>query len=95
MDKHLYVMLMEDINPLNSGIVEQHVGHLASLDSAGKLVLCGPFSDYSGGIVVLRAGSAGEAHELCKADPFISEGYKSYTLRTLEVASESNGYLLG
>lgn len=95
MKKYLFVMLMENKKPLDGGVVERHVGHLKKLDDAGCLVLCGPFSDYGGGMVVVRAPSREEADKIFRSDPFVSEGYKTYQLRTLEAADKSNGFLPG
>lgn len=86
-------MLMTDKNKLDSEVVKRHVEHLKKLDEEGKLVLCGPFSE-RGGMVVLNVPSYEAADGICKSDPFISGGYKTYELRTLEVAEKSNNYLL-
>ncbi|TQI65403.1 YciI family protein [Clostridium sp. KNHs216] len=93
MDK-LYVMLMNNKRKLNSEIIKKHVEHLQLIDQSGNLYLCGPFSDYSGGIEVLVAGSFEEATRIAESDPFIAEGYKTFELRTLEVANKDNNYLI-
>lgn len=93
MKKNLYVMLMDNKKRLDTEVIKRHVGHLKALDSMGKLYLCGPFSDYNGGMVILNVQSYDEAKEICQLDPFVSEGYKTYQLRTLEVAEKQNDYL--
>jgi len=35
-----------------------------------------------------------KAKELAEKDPFIAEGYKTYELRTIELANKDNDYLL-
>ncbi|HHV08915.1 MAG TPA: hypothetical protein GXX75_01365 [Clostridiales bacterium] len=85
---------MENKKELNMGVIQRHVEHLKRLDAAGKLVLCGPFSDYGGGMVILNALSFDEANKISQSDPYILEGYKTYQLRSLEVANKENGYLL-
>lgn len=92
--KYLYIMLMDNKKSLNSEIVQKHVNHLRSLEQNGKLSLCGPFSDYAGGMEILIAGSLEEAKTIAESDPFIAEGYKTFELRTLEVANSANNYLL-
>ncbi len=92
--KYLYVMLMENRRNLNLEIVQKHVNHLRSLEQNGKLYLCGPFTDYAGGIEILVADSFEEAKKIAESDPFISEGYKTFELRTLEVANKDNNYLV-
>lgn len=95
MDAQLFVMLMENRSPLNKDVIQRHVGHLKTLEADGKLVLCGPFSDFAGGMVVVNVPTRAEACEIFESDPYVAEGYKAYQLRTLEVANRENGYLLG
>lgn len=90
----MYVYLMKNIKPLNEEIIKSHVEHLKKLKSQGKLVLCGPFTDYPGGMVVFLAEDLVEARNIAKADPFIVSGYKSFEIRTLEPANDENNYLL-
>ena len=92
MEKLLFVMLMEKVKPFSEEVIARHAAHLKKLDDGGKLALCGPFTDYPGGMVVLKAQSREEAERICQSDPFIAEGYETYTLRTLEVADRDNGY---
>ncbi|PPK76793.1 uncharacterized protein YciI [Lacrimispora xylanisolvens] len=90
----MYVYFMKNQKPLNEELIKEHVEHLKSLKSQGKLVLCGPFSDYPGGMVVYLADNLEEATSIAKSDPFISSGCKTFEVRTLEVANEENNYLL-
>jgi len=92
MNKNLYVMLMENKKPLTIAVVNRHVEHLKTLDKQQKLYLCGPFIDYSGGMVILNTDTLEEAIILAKKDPFISENYKTFEIRTLEVANKENNY---
>lgn len=94
MNKSLFVMLMENVRELNFDVIQNHVKHLEALDNKGKLYLCGPFSDYKGGMVIFNVSTYNEANELAQQDPFIAEGYKTYELRTIEVANKENNYLL-
>lgn len=88
----LFIMLMENKNSLTIDVVQRHVEHLRMLDNMGKLFACGPFIDYHGGMVILKADSMEEAHNIAKSDPFIQEGYKSYEIRTMEWAKKENNY---
>lgn len=90
----MYVYLMKNIKPLNDELIRSHVEHLKQLKRQGKLVLCGPFTDYPGGMVIFLAESLVEATNIAKADPFIASGCKSFEIRTLEPANEENNYLL-
>ena len=90
----VYVMMMANKKPLSLEVIERHVEHLRLLEAQQALVLCGPMQDYAGGMVILRAHSKEDADLLAKRDPFIAEGYKTYTLYTLELADRNNNYLL-
>lgn len=90
----MYVYLMENLKALNEQIIKDHVEHLKKLKKQGKLVLCGPFTDYPGGMVVFLAENLLEATNIAKSDPFIASGYKSFEIRTLELANEENNYLI-
>ena len=90
----VFVYLMNNKKALNLQVVQEHVEHLRTLDQEGRLVLCGPFTDYPGGMVVFRADSEEEALRIAESDPFIASGFKTFELRTLEVANADNNYLL-
>ena len=90
----VFVYLMNNKKDLNLQVVQEHVEHLRTLDQEGRLVLCGPFADYPGGMVVSRADSEDEALRIAESDPFIASGFKTFELRTLEVANADNNYLL-
>ncbi|AFM00980.1 MULTISPECIES: YciI family protein [Desulfitobacterium] len=89
-----YVYLMNNQKPINNDIINSHVEYLRKLNSQGKLVICGPFTDYPGGMVIILAEDFIEATNIANSDPFIASGCKSFELRTLEVANEENNYLL-
>ena len=91
----LYMYLMSNEQPLNRELVESHVAYLRKLKAEERLVLCGPFTDYPGGMVVISAESAEAAVLTAEADPFIAAGCKTYELRSFEPATEDNNYLLG
>lgn len=92
MNKKLYVMLMENKRPLNNEVIKRHVNHLKEIDDKGLLYLCGPFDNYAGGMVILKANSYEEAFEIAKKDPFVFEGFKTFEIRILEVADKNNNY---
>lgn len=90
----MYIYLMKNLKPLTEQIVKLHVAHLKQLKEQDQLVLCGPFTDYPGGMVVIRAKDIVEATEIAQKDPFIQSGYKSFEIRTIQEANEENNYLL-
>jgi Uncharacterized protein conserved in bacteria len=85
---------MKNVRPLNEELVKNHVDYLKGLKSKGKLILCGPFIDYPGGMVIFLAEDLAEAKNIAESDPFIASGCKTYEIRTLEPANEDNNYLL-
>jgi uncharacterized protein YciI len=89
-----YVYLMNNQKPLSEALVRRHVEHLKALKEQGKLILCGPFKDYPGGMVIFSAENLKEAMDIANLDPFIASGCKTYEIRTLELANEENNYLL-
>jgi len=99
MDKLRYVMLIErgkTYNRINKAMVLKHVDHIKKLDDDGKLVLCGPTKGYPGvaGIVIFIAESYEEAEAICKAEPFVLEGYATYKLFSMRIGDRENNYLL-
>jgi uncharacterized protein YciI len=74
-------------------LIRAHVAHLKALEGRGQLVLCGPFADHPGGMVVLKARSYDEARAIAEADPFVSSGAETYELRTLQLSCKENRHM--
>ena len=89
-----YVYLINRNKDYTFDVIKKHVGHLKKLDNNDQLVLCGPFHDYDGGMVIIKADSLETAKSIAESDPFITEGFSTYELRTLELANKENHYLL-
>lgn len=89
-----YVILINRKKDYTIDTINKHVEHLKRLDEKGQLVLCGPFKDYDGGIIILKTESLEAAKMIAESDPFITEGFSTYELRTLELADKENHYLL-
>ncbi|MDH6364148.1 uncharacterized protein YciI [Enterococcus sp. PF1-24] len=99
MEKWLYIMIIEKsktYNKMTKAVVERHVVNLKSLDDNGHLELGGAFKGYPGvaGMFILKAKTYEEADELCKLEPLVAEGFATYKLKALQVASRENNYLL-
>ena len=59
-----------------------HRAYLAEIKKAGKLVVAGPFTDMTGGLIVYEAESVEEAEMLIRADPFFTKGvFVKWTIR--------------
>ncbi len=78
---------------MSEPVIRAHVEHLKRLDDKGLLVLCGPFKDDKGGMVILRAASHEAAKEIAEADPFVKEGVETYELNTWELSCAENNHL--
>ncbi|WP_379143929.1 YciI family protein [Paenibacillus sp. sgz500992] len=74
-------------------IIRGHVRHLQELERSGQLVMCGPFSDAPGGMVIIRAESREEAVAIAERDPYILSGVRSYELRTWDLSHEGNKHM--
>ena len=68
-------------------VLPDHLAYIQGLERSGRLVMAGPLSDETGdqmqgaGMLVLRASSMEDAHELAAKDPMHSTGARSFTLR--------------
>jgi uncharacterized protein len=92
--KTFVILLTHTEKETDQHIIERHVHFLKSLDQKGLLVLAGPFSDVPGGMVIIKAHHEEEAIQIALSDPFVSQGYRTFEIRTLEVANQQNHYLL-
>ncbi|KAB1437932.1 YciI family protein [Candidatus Galacturonibacter soehngenii] len=90
----MYVYLMKNFLPINESLIQSHVEFLKELDRQNQLVLCGPFTDFPGGMVILSVEDKEEAVKIAESDPFVASGCKTYELRTFAVANQENNYLL-
>lgn len=89
-----YVILLSHTEkPFTEELVRAHCAHLRHLDQQGELVLCGPFRDYKGGMVIIQAESLEEAKAIAESDPFVISGVETYEIRTLQVSCEENNHL--
>lgn len=74
-------------------IIRAHVKHLQELERSGQLVMCGPFNDSPGGMVIIRADSREEAERIAERDPYILTGIRSYELRTWGLSHAGNRHM--
>ncbi len=62
-----------------------HLEYQVSLEERGIMFAAGPLFDEDdapprAGLIIIRAGSFAEAHEIAQADPMHARGLRSYTL---------------
>ncbi|MFO7273331.1 MAG: YciI family protein [Bacillota bacterium] len=62
-------------------LMRAHRAHLKRLAEQGRLVLCGPFADKTGGMTIIRAGSLAEAEAVAAADPLVTSGMEDWEVR--------------
>ena len=58
-----------------------HLAYLQELKARGALLLSGPFTDRTGGMVLVEAASREEAEAIVQADPLVANRVDSYELR--------------
>lgn len=90
-----YVILLTPLagSQRNEDLIRAHVAYLRQLDAAGRLVLCGPFSDGSGGMVIIRASSRDEACAIAASDPFVASGAREFEVRVWQLSCEANNHM--
>lgn len=86
------------LNPIEGKIatidsIKRHVKYLKSIENNRQLVLCGPFKDNKGGMVILKVDNYDEALKLSKNDPFVIEGVRTFELRTWELSNKENNHM--
>ncbi|MGG6310615.1 YciI family protein [Paenibacillus macerans] len=95
-EKFTKFVILLSLNPgrsLDEALIRRHVGYLRELDQAGQLVMCGPFTDYKGGMIIVEADSLEEARRIAERDPFVHSGAENYELRTWAISCEANNHL--
>lgn len=88
-----FVVLLSKQKDLDKSIIHKHVSYLKKLDAEGILVFCGPFTDYDGGMLIIKTENKAAAIEIAEQDPFVKEGYETYEIRTLLQSCEKNNHL--
>lgn len=87
------IFLNKTLKTTTEDIIRNHVLHLKKLEDSGDLVICGPFSDYDGGLLVIKANSFEDAKNIAKSDPFVLSGARTYELRTLNLSCKENNHM--
>ena len=90
-----YVIFLKLINgkELTKNVIRKHILYLKELDEKGQLVLAGPFLDYKGGMIIIKAKSFSEAEGIAKNDPFVKETFETFELRKWQLSCEENNHL--
>jgi uncharacterized protein len=90
-----YVIMLDKVPgfEISQETIRRHIDHLKELHRRSHLVLCGPFTDFPSGMVIVRAPSKDEAVKIAESDPFVIEGARTFSVRTWLLADEDNNYL--
>jgi len=95
MKTFLVILKEKSKKQLDKNLLHRHIEHLKQLTQSGHLLMCGPFADDSGAMLVLQANSHSDAENLIQADPFIEEAfYGDYSITEFYSANEANKYLM-
>ncbi|HSH77467.1 MAG TPA: YciI family protein [Herpetosiphonaceae bacterium] len=71
-----------------------HLRYLQQLEADGLLVLFDPFTDRSGGMIVVRAPSLGDARTVAEAGPLVRQGVDTYDLREWSLTGDNPGRII-
>jgi uncharacterized protein YciI len=82
----------EKLKPL----LPAHLEYMIGLEKRGLLFASGPLSDGAGppsgaGLTILRAASAEEARALAEADPFVTNGVRTFDIKEWTIMEGSLG----
>lgn len=90
-----FVVLLEAVAgaATSETLIRAHVAFLKKLDGEGKLVMCGPFTGYPGGMIILEASGMEEAQAIAAQDPFVQRGVRTAEVRAWELSCEENNHM--
>jgi len=91
-----FLILFKDKQPVlfTSQLLENHVIFLQKLHDDKALIICGPFVDNTGAVLIIKSESRQDAEKLISQDPFIqSHYYKNYSIQEFHEANEKNAWL--
>jgi uncharacterized protein len=90
-----YVVLLSNKPDIqrDKSLIREHVDFLRRLEREGKIVLCGPFTDYAGGMYILNSKDKNEAVAIAESDPFVLEDTRSFEIREWVLSCEENNHL--
>lgn len=95
-DKYLhYVILLNRIPNVETPpeAIKGHIAYLRDLERNGLLLMAGPFTDFHGGMVVIRAKDRADAERIAQTDPFVRDGLRACEIRTWMQSCEENNHL--
>ncbi|WP_194165715.1 YciI family protein [Oceanobacillus sp. CFH 90083] len=96
MNSYLVILKDKRNGELSNDLLTNHVTYLKRLRQQGSLMLCGPFVDDDGAVMVFQSESVESVEELLNNDPFVYEKYyQSYEIKEFLEANDGNNWLVG
>lgn len=81
--------------PLDGQLLKKHVAYLKQLTQENHLLICGPFVDGSGAMLILQAECRLNVVKLIQSDPFIqNKFYSNYAITEFYKADNANNFLM-
>lgn len=59
-------------------VLPAHLAWMREQQLAGRVLMAGPTPDFELGIIVFGHMTEAELHELCRTEPFIAAGHRTY-----------------
>ena len=90
-----FVVLLNTIEGVvtSEQLIRDHVAFLRKLDEEGKFLMGGPFTNYAGGMMVIKAADLEEAQKISANDPFVKQGVRTAEVRAWELSCEENNHM--
>ena len=90
-----FVILLDTIQGRTTSehLIRAHIAFLRELHKEGKLVMCGPFTNYKGGMIIVKASNLDDAKQISENDPFVREGVRTPEVRVWELSCEDNNHM--
>ena len=94
MKPFLVLLKNKGLLKLEVPLLLEHVEHLKNIHNSGNLLICGPFIDGTGAVLIIKANSKQEAEKIIQSDPFIKEKYYTeFSITEFQQADNSNNWL--
>lgn len=78
----LYVSIMTILDKdKDQSLLDEHISYLEKEINLGNILFKGPFTDHSGGLLIIKADNQAKAREVIENDPAIKYGSRAYVLK--------------
>lgn len=89
----MYIVSLNYLKPLEEvdRLIERHVEYLEKQYAAGYFLVSGRKEPRTGGVIIARAQSLSQLHEVLAQDPFYISGVADYTITECVPSKAANG----